>query len=128
MFKRNSRGSLLLEALLTVVILSTSLTLIIQALTLSQRAVVYSSDYTIALTLIENKMFDLMQKGVIAANLNLEEAFPHPYEKFHYALTTQLLAEGDQKTLNEIDLIVSWSSGKKNNQMKIKSYLFNETE
>lgn len=123
-----SKGSLLLEALLTVVILSTSLTFIIQGLTASQRAVVYSTDYIMAGMLLENKLFELIQNGSIAAYLSQEEGFPAPYERFQYFLETRPWQGEDSQNLNEVILTVSWQKGKKKSQIEIHSCLFNLQE
>ena len=63
--KKNRRGSILLEALLSVVILSVSMTVIIQSMTSSLRAMEYSANYTMAIVLLENKIIDLILQNSV---------------------------------------------------------------
>ena len=141
----DKKGSLLLEALLSVVILSVSLTVIIQSLTTSLRAVTYSSDYTTALFLIDNKMFDLIRKGFIEKDLNEEGQFPQPFDKFQYTvkaeggqvhktmmgkktkknvtITTGEIAEGETNIINKVNLTIQWGSDKRKNSISVDTYL-----
>ena len=57
---KSKRGSLLLEVLLSIVILSTSVTVIIQAMTSSLRAMAYSVQYAKIANVLENEMIDLI--------------------------------------------------------------------
>ena len=135
--KNNRKGSILLEALLSVVILSVSITLIIQSMTSSYRATVYNADYTTAFLLIENKLFEVIQKGYLEAGLREEKNFLSPYEKYKYLLSVNPYQSSfantgedpaDQNHLNRIDLKLSWSSGKRKNNILLKTLLFNSLE
>ena len=68
--KLQKRGSFLVEVLLTVVILSVSLTIIIQSLVSSLRAISYSANYSSAILSAENKMFELLQQAHLFLLLN----------------------------------------------------------
>ena len=120
---RNNKGSFLLEALLSVVILSVSITMIIQSMTASFRAMVYSGQYTAALILLENKMSDVIRKGFISAGLDEEDDFPEPYQRYRYFLRTNPSDE-DQK-INEVSLAVEWAAGKRKNRVGLTTYLLN---
>lgn len=124
-FSPQKQGSLLVEALLSVVILSVSLTLIIEGMTTSLRSTVYISDYTTALLLLENKMFDLIQKGYVEANLQEEQEFPSPFERFKSRLITLPLDDQSGGSINQLKLSLDWTSGRRNNHVSIESYLFN---
>lgn len=130
MFTRNNKrfrkGSLLIEALLSVVVLSVGITMIIQAMTSSLRAATYSTEYTKALILLENKMFELIQKGIIQTGKNEKESFPAPYEKYESNLITKKASAENASELNEVLLEILWRSGRKNNRIQLTTYLFDE--
>lgn len=124
--KWNKKGSLLVEALLTIVIMSVGLTFIIQSFLSSFRASAQVEDYASASVLLENKMNDLMQFGFIAGDTDEEGVFPEPYEKFRYHLKTENIKDVDQEgLLNRISLEVLWSSGKKKRAVALTTYLAN---
>ena len=121
----NARGSILLESLLAVVILSVSITLVIQAMTASVRAGRDSSLYTQALRLMDNKMAELMEKKFIAPGLQEEGQFPEPWDRYAYTLTTQPVSSDEQNIINHVWLTVSFQSGKKKNFLETETYLLN---
>ena len=121
----HSKGSILLESLLAIVILSVSITLVIQAMTASVRAGRDSSSYTQAVWLMDNKMTELMEKRFIAPGLREQGHFPEPWERYNYILTTQPVNSDEQSILNHVMLTVFFQSGKKKNSLETETYLFN---
>ena len=122
----HKKGSLLIEALLAITILSIGLTMIIQSYLSGFRAALYTQDYSTAAILLENKMVNLMQVGFIGESVDEEGVFPEPYGKFRYRLETRNAKnEVGTGSLNEVLLRVSWASGKRNNAMSLATYLFN---
>jgi Tfp pilus assembly protein PilV len=108
----SAQGTLLLEVLLAVVILSTSLSVIVKSLASSLRAMATSADYSKAMILLENKMFELMRKKIIDASFTDAGGFPSPFEKYQYTVKTHGTAEGNQPNgVNEVEVRVFWSSG-----------------
>lgn len=57
--KTKERGSMLLEALLSTIILSASITIIIYSMISSLRASKYTADHSVALILTDNKINNL---------------------------------------------------------------------
>ncbi len=128
MFKYSkNKGSLIIEALLAVVILSTSLSLILQSLMASLRASVYSVDYTQALILLESKMNEALMKGKSPEG-SREENFPEPHERYSYILKAQALTGEDEENLDQLMLSISWNTKKKKNNISLETYLFKEEE
>ena len=119
----NRKGSILLEALLSTVILSVSITIIIQSMTASLRAAKYSSDYTAALLLMDNKMSSLMSGGSIESGMREEKNFNEHDQRYGYLLTTKNFDDNEHEYLNEIDVQVFWKSGRKKNRIFFKTYL-----
>jgi len=78
----------LIEALLAVVILSGSLVIIVQSLASSLRAITYTSDYTLGLILLENKIFDYIQMDSSELDSDNSGAFEEPHNKYRYSLKT----------------------------------------
>ncbi|MFC1510606.1 hypothetical protein ACFL49_02995 [Candidatus Omnitrophota bacterium] len=101
----NRRGALLMEVLLAVVILSVSLTLIVQSLASSLRATVYSLNYAKAAFLADNKMFDLFQ-----ASLGFEEGvgvrhFDPPFDAYRYQLHQEGLKDNPKLSMVRLDVL-----------------------
>lgn len=128
----NRRGSVLLEALLSVIILSVSLTVIIQAMTSSLRAATFSAQYTQAIILLDNQMSEMMKDGMATAHFHESGRFEAPFDNFEYSYTTKdykdLLYSGAESIpdLNEASMVVSWGSDKKNKKINIHTLLFDE--
>jgi Tfp pilus assembly protein PilV len=126
------RGSILLEVLLAITILSVSVTLVIQAMTSSLRATRFSSDTTIALFLLENKMTELIQAGGIKAGLSQTGKFSDPYNDYRYLIKTQQKpapevsegSVGEVEAIHELTLEISWNRGKKEKSVSAVTYLF----
>ena len=116
------KGSLLLESLLAVTILSVSLTLIIQSLVSSSRGIAYNTKYMIAMLLLDDKMNELMAKRATDESLETEGNFPKPFEHYQYHLETKTMEE--IKGLSEVTLSVSWTSGHKENGISEGTYWF----
>lgn len=118
----NQKGSLLVEVLLAIVILSTVLTVIIQAMISSLRANDYASGYTKAGFLLENKMFDLIRKGTISSGASDEGSFPEPDNQYRYAFKVSSPDE-QANDIFRVELKVNWESGKKKNSLALETYL-----
>lgn len=124
--RRKKKGALLLEVLLSVVILSAGLTVMIQAMTSSLRSQVYSTDYTAAVILLENEMFDLLIKGSAASDFSREGTCPPPYEKYRYQIDARPSTATGRETMSEAAAQVSWTSGRRNNNVTLETLLFTE--
>ena len=114
-----------MESLLAIVILSVSLTLIIQSLTSSLRSIMYSTEYTNAIFLLENKMFEIVRRGFIERDLRQEEELPEPDERYKIFLQTKNVVLGSlASSINEVKLSISWNSGRRTNSISLVTYLF----
>lgn len=123
--RTNRKGSLLLEALLVIIILSVSLTLIIQSFVSSLRGSVLSSDYSKAAILADNKMFDLMSRRSLDGACDEEDRFAVPFDKFKYGVeVNNLSTDGVQKGLYEVLLDISWVSGQNTKKVSLATYVF----
>ncbi len=119
-------GSFLLEALMTVCILSIGIVLIIRSHISSLRSLVYSKSYSTAAFLIQNKMNELIQQGIINQDLDERNFLPPPYEKFEYHLKAQKAGDrGAFENLSEVLLTLSWKEGRNKKRVSASTYLFN---
>ena len=121
--RRSERGFFLVEVLLSVVILSVSLTLIIQSMTSALRSSVFAEDHATALILLENKMFDLLEKGFVETDLKKQEQIPRPYDRYWYFLDVKPAGGTNERRLNEVDAGLTWKSGKRQNSVAFQMYL-----
>ena len=119
-----NRGSILMESLLAVVIMSVGITLVIQSLISGLRASQYTSDYTEAVILLENKMIEIVSKGVVESGTREEQdltLLEHPY---HFSLATESLRNQEEGgAINEIHASISWNNGKRKNKIPVETYL-----
>ena len=122
-FKKNKGGSILLEALLSILILSVSIVMINQSLTASLRSLVYTEDYTQALIHMENQIFNFMYLGFIENNQSKTIDVPGD-SRFSLAMNSRPASLGQDMKLNKMDLTISWKSGKKKNSIVFETYLF----
>ncbi len=70
--RNKDQGSILIEALLSTVILSVSITIIIHSMISSLRAEKYAADYSLALILTDNKVNNLRANKLVFSTFLLE--------------------------------------------------------
>ena len=122
--KINQKGSLLLESLLSIVIVSVSLVVITQSLLSSLRAIKKSSAYLVAMTAMENKMDALIYQCL--RRQPLKEIVSSPSEEpYQYSLEEQTIDTDEKNTaiLKEVKLMSSWGESREDNQISLKIYL-----
>jgi Tfp pilus assembly protein PilV len=126
---RDIRGSLLIEVLLSVVILSVGLTLMIRSMTASLRAVQYAAGYTQGLMVSQDRMTEFLRKGSLESGSG-GEGFSAEDSAYHYSWTARpwqdagsTVGPSAQNPLSEVDLNVSWRSGKRENNIALTTLL-----
>jgi len=124
----NKTGSLLVEALLAVVILSVCLTVIIQSLTTSLRATIYSEDYSKMIVLLENKLVDLIAKEGIADGYSEEGSFDDEGRYRFSVETTDTALDQLKDPLNQVEVKAIWGEGSKTKNISVVIYLAKEKE
>ena len=126
--KNKKRGIILAEALLTIIILSIGLVAIIQSYLSSYRASILTKDYVLATMLLQNKMYEIMQLSSIKAEEKEDGDFPEPFERFHYSLESHAVTDREfLKDINQLTLKVSWTAGRKKNNIETATFLLSET-
>lgn len=122
--KFNNKGSLLMEALLSVVILSVSITFIIQSMVNSLRVMNYGADYTQALILAENKMFDYVSKEGLSSGFYEEDEIESFQKKFSYKIETKDLQDERDDNTNDLSMSILWSNRGKERSLVLQTYAF----
>lgn len=121
--RNKEQGSILLEALLSTVILSVSITIIIHSMIASLRATKYTADYSVALILADNKINNLRVKGNIESGKREEKSFSDYDKKFRYLMQTSQFSDENAKGINKVDMDVLWANGAKRNKILFSTYL-----
>ena len=122
----NEKGMLLLEAILAVVILTVSLSVIIESLVSGLRATVFTVDYSKALILVDNVMSDILRQRTVEPSLVDKADFPEPDDAFQYQSKTQEIKEAvTESAFQEAQLTVSWRSGQKEQDVSVTTWLRN---
>lgn len=121
----NSKGSLLIEALLSVVILSISLTLIIRSMTSSLRATIYSLDYAKAGWLADNTMFTFLHTPAEVEGGSKSGEFSPPFEKYGYEMEIKEFSrDGESLPLEVVHLDIFWGRETQQRQVSLKAVIF----
>jgi hypothetical protein len=119
------RGTILLEVILAMLILSVGLTAIIQAMAAALRAKTFCSDYIQAVFLADDKMFPNLTRKTSGLPIREEGKFPEDEGKYAYTLTSRTadMSKIDTPNLNEVTLKVSWASGFTTKEIDLVTYV-----
>jgi hypothetical protein len=115
------KGSILMEALLSVVILSVSLTVMIQSLSGSLKAQVDIANYPKAIMLLENTMFDVVRLPFISSGTQVRGAYAYPYEDYQYQVDTRQV-DGTKQRLYQLTATVFWDTQKRHHEISSGTY------
>ena len=121
---RHNRGMLLLEAIMAVVILAISISVIIESLVSGLRATTLTTHYSRALLLADHMMTELLSQRSGEALAPSAGIFPSPDEQYQYELKTQKLLSAPSNGLTQVELTVLWKSGQKQQDLSVVTWLF----
>jgi len=88
----------------------------------------HGEDYTKALFLLENKMFDFIQKAESAPDSGEQGYFQEPYGKYRYVFGLKKKDGNGTSHLNKADLRVEWKSGKRQNSIDLQTYFLGPSD
>ena len=108
----NQKGSLLLEALVSVVVLSVSISLIIQSMTAGLRASVFTQDASLALIEAENTFSKIKSGQAVAVDQG-------DIESPRYGLSVE---ESSVGKLKQYQTVVQWTAGSKQQSISASTY------
>lgn len=113
---------MLLEAILTVVVVSICLTFIVQALLTNFRTSVRFQETVRSLLVMENRL------GALYATEASEDqliAGPQPLDKPYDKFTISARTENINDRLKQVDLTLNWPGGRKQGQLDLTTVIYN---
>ena len=122
--ERRRRGSLLIEVLLSIVILSTALTFMIQTMISSLRVIQYGAGYTTALIQLDNQMCELLRKGTVKSGLSEKNDLAVAGTSYSYSMQAGPSDLSADKGINVVEATIAWRSGKRDNRIDLTTFLF----
>ncbi len=114
----------MIEVLLSVVILSTALTLVIQSMTASLRSIQYGAGYTTALILLDNQMCEWLRKETIRSGTREIKDLAESGTMYRYTAQAEPLDPAVDQGIERVEAAIEWRSGKKDNQIFVTTFLF----
>lgn len=117
----NQAGFMLAEAMISIAVVGICLSLIVESLYQSYKALVLNEQYAQALVLMNNTMGQVLHNDAIAAAIEANGSFDAPFEQFHFDVQTQSLPE--QEAFQEVSVRVQWPSGSRERQMVFNTLL-----
>ncbi len=122
----NARGSLLIESLVAIMILSVSLTIIVQSLLGSFRAMALNASYSTAGLMLDSQMELLLAKDFLEGHLSSgADVFSDPDQRFRYTEEEKkIIQDKTTGTLKEVKLSINWQNGRKTNTLSVTTNLF----
>ncbi|MFH0732259.1 MAG: hypothetical protein V2A72_04995 [Candidatus Omnitrophota bacterium] len=129
--KKASEGFLLLEVLISIVIVASTLIVINRAFSTSLRAVRLAGNYLSANYILEDKMFDVLIKDAFADTM-LSDTLEIDQKKFFYETeVTQVSldkADDDQLPIKQANLSVNWDDASTQSRASVSTYVWQEEE
>lgn len=119
------RGSILTEAVLTVVILSIGLTLIIQSMASALRAMAAAEDYSAAVMMLESQMFPYTAGLTAASTQEGKERFLQ--KDFTFKISSSP-ADGFGEDLRQLHAQISWGRQGRARTLKLSTYLWGSSD
>ena len=125
LLRKDRRASLLVEALLAVMILSVSITLIIRSMTSALSSAKTGAKYTVSLFLLDDRMFEFMRALFIPPGYSDQGSFKSPFEDYEYFVETRRTDNPDEM-ITALDLTVSFGPAEKPRAIKSQTYFLTE--
>jgi len=124
--RSNKKGFLILEILVSVVIITVGLIYIIRSFSVSTRAIGTSRDYIKAISLLEEKLWELEEAGGIAKGD--DQNYFRDDRKFEWVLSAELEDTEEELPINRSALQVLWKERDKKQKISVITYLWDIEE
>lgn len=112
----------MIEVLLSVVILSTALTFIIESMTASLRSIQYGAGYTTALILLDNQMCEWLRKETIRSGSRETKDLAESGTMYRYTAQAEPLDPAVDQGIDRVKAAIAWRSGKKDNAIALTTF------
>ncbi len=117
------QGTLLIEALVSILILSVALTLIMQSLTANRRAMARSTSFSAASLALENQMDFLISKSLRHESIK-DEMLSNPDGIYQFLFFETPFDPSDPTSiLQNAKLTIVWQNGRNKSQISVDTYL-----
>lgn len=132
-FSKNSKcGVILIEVLLTIVILSTVLTMVVEGILNSYRAMIYSSTYNNATALIDELVFDVYKEIRLGTDVRYMQGEKELFEEdFDFSIKIKDLRIGnilewdrEESDLKTVKAAISWKTGSQDKEYSLEFFAF----
>lgn len=132
--KRKNRGFLLLEVLISIIIIATTLIVINRGFSVALKAVKLARDYLLVNCVLEDKLFDVQIKSSFADTKISDAAFLGQQE-FLYSIEVSAPDIKDEKDdsleelpIKQVKLNINWKDGKDTAGLGVLTYVFEKKE
>lgn len=113
-----NRGFLLFEVMIAVVVLAIGVTFVLRSFNSAMTTTKTLQDYAIAMSLLEQKMFDLEAEGI--EKIPTEGTFQEGFEKFSWKIVSDKV-EG--LPLDKVDVSILWNARGSTRRFSAQAYL-----
>ena len=113
---------------MAVVILSVSVTVLIESLTAAYKTTVINADYVQAIILMENQMALLTRTPFLEKNLSTSTKLKPPYDRFDYSEKAVKSVLDPTGQMQDIHVAVQWKSGRKDNTFSLETSLLKPSD
>jgi len=121
MMNKSNKGFILLEAVLSVVIVSICLTFIAQALLTNFRSGIRFQEMSRALIIMENNLSLLYATNDSSEDFDsYPKTLEKPYDKFKLSTATSTI----NTNLKNVNLVLYWPAGKKQGQLDLATIIY----
>ena len=124
-----NKGFLLLEVLISIVIIATTLVVINRAFSTSLRAVGLAGDYLLADCVLEDKIFDI-QINDSFSDIRLSDTVELAQQEFFYSMEISqadiTVDEDEEFPLKQANLSVNWGELDSVSRLNVSTYVWEE--
>ena len=123
--KKKTTGAVLIEAVVSVVILAVSVTVLIESLAAAYKATVINAQYAQALILLENQMSLMTRTPFLERDITSPRRFPPPHDVYE---VTEEVANSEldpSSQMQEVRLSLKWKTGRRENNITVVTCLLN---
>jgi hypothetical protein len=121
--RRRHKGSVLVEAIAAVVIMSVSLVMIMESFASARRAAIMDQEYSKALFLLRTHMAQTLADPAALTHAAADKSLPAPFDRYHASAAVHNLGAGFPQDLKEMELFISWNGKRTKHAVQASVYI-----